>query len=119
VRIYNGQTGGEILPVCGYHDGRHVWCILLLDFVLFRLVAPPLQPGVVGPYLVWGAWFPNLLPLGGTCHVYIFWVVTSDPRYTGYKNLIVAPEPSVERVVGAVHLTGGKIGTHISLWVPS
>jgi hypothetical protein len=25
---------------------------LLLGLVLFRLVAPPLQPGVVGPYLV-------------------------------------------------------------------
>jgi hypothetical protein len=27
----------------------------------FRLVAAPLQPGVMGPYLVWGVWFPSHL----------------------------------------------------------
>jgi hypothetical protein len=42
----NGQTGGKILTL-----------------VLFRLVGPPLQPGVVGPYLVRGVWFPSRLLL--------------------------------------------------------
>jgi hypothetical protein len=36
------------------------------------LVAPPLQLGVVGPYLVWRAWFPNHLPLVGTTRIKIF-----------------------------------------------
>jgi hypothetical protein len=43
-------------------DGRG----LFLGSVLFRLVAPPLQPGVVGHFLVWGVWFPSHLPLEGT-----------------------------------------------------
>jgi hypothetical protein len=33
--------------------------------VLFRLVAPPLQPGVLRLYLVRVVWFPNHLPLEG------------------------------------------------------
>jgi hypothetical protein len=32
---------------------------------------------------------------------------------------IVAPEPFIERVVGVVRSTGGRIGTQILLWVPS
>jgi hypothetical protein len=47
-----------------------------------------------------------------------FWVITSDPRYPGYKTLTVAPEPFVERVVRAVRSMEGKIGTHMILWVP-
>jgi hypothetical protein len=39
---------------------------LLTRLVLFKLVAPPLQPGLVGLYLVWGVWFPSRLPLEGT-----------------------------------------------------
>jgi hypothetical protein len=39
---------------------------VLLGLVLFRLVAPPLQLGVVGPYLVWSIWFPSRLLLEGT-----------------------------------------------------
>jgi hypothetical protein len=42
------------------------WCISHLGWVLFSLVQPPLQLEVVGPYLVWGAWFPSYLPLEGT-----------------------------------------------------
>jgi hypothetical protein len=49
-----GQTGGEIMPAHVYRNGEDKWCILLLGLVLFRLVAPPLQPGVVEPYPVWG-----------------------------------------------------------------
>jgi hypothetical protein len=63
-RIYIGQTVGEILPVCGYRDMN-----LFLGLVHFRLVAPPLQPGVVGPHLVRGAWFSNRLSLEGTGHI--------------------------------------------------
>jgi hypothetical protein len=47
-----------------------------------------------------------------------FWAVTGDPWYSGYKTLTIAPESSVESVVRAVHTMGGKIGTHMILWVP-
>jgi hypothetical protein len=46
-----------------------------------------------------------------------FWVITDDPWYQGYKTLIVAPEPSVEQAVIAVHSTRGRIGTHMLLRV--
>jgi hypothetical protein len=56
------------------------------------------------PFAAGGKWsYPNL------------WAVTGDPRY---KIPIVALEPFVERVVGAFHLTGGRIGTHMLLQVP-
>jgi hypothetical protein len=42
---------------------------LFLGLDIFRLVAPPLQPGVVGPYSVWGIWFSNHLLLEGTGHI--------------------------------------------------
>jgi hypothetical protein len=67
--IYNGQTYSEILPVHGYHDGREDQYGLFWSLVLFRLMAPPLQPGVVGPCLVWGAWFSSHLLLEGTSHI--------------------------------------------------
>jgi hypothetical protein len=35
------------------------------EFSSFKLAAPPLQPGAVGPYPVRGTWFPNSLPLEG------------------------------------------------------
>jgi hypothetical protein len=69
MRIYSGQTGGEILPTQGYHDGREDWYGLFLGLVLFRLVVPPLQQGVVRPYQVQGAWFPSRLPLEGIDHI--------------------------------------------------
>jgi hypothetical protein len=47
------------------------------------------------------------------------WVITGDMQYLGYKNRTVAPEPSVEWVAGAVPSTGGRIGTHMLLWVSS
>jgi hypothetical protein len=48
-----GQTGGGILLVHVYRKERKgaVW-ISPGVLVLFKLVAPPLQPGVVGPYPV-------------------------------------------------------------------
>jgi hypothetical protein len=61
-----GQTSGEILPAHIYHNEEERWCELLPGSVHFRLVAPPLRPGVVGPYLVQGVWFPSRLLLEGT-----------------------------------------------------
>jgi hypothetical protein len=73
----------------------------------------------MGPYLVQGAWFPNRLLLEGTDLYPDFWAITGGPRYLGYMTLTVAPEPSIKRVIGAVHPTGSRIGTHMSLRVPS
>jgi hypothetical protein len=47
------------------------------------------------------------------------WAITSIPRYPGYKTLTVAPEHFVERMTRAVCSMGGRIGTHMLLWVPS
>jgi hypothetical protein len=71
-RIYSGQEGGEILPIHGYREGRWDRYGSFPSLVLFKLVSPPLQSGVVGPYLVRGAWFPSCLPLEGTYHIQIF-----------------------------------------------
>jgi hypothetical protein len=90
------------------------WCRLLPGLVLFSLVAPPLQPGVVGAYPVYGTWFPSRLLLEGTRPYLDFFAITGSPWY---KTPTVAPEPSVEQVVGAVHSMGGRIGTRMSLWV--
>jgi hypothetical protein len=35
-----------------------------------------------------------------------FWAVTDDPRYPGYKTLIVAPKPSVEHSGQSCSLDG-------------
>jgi hypothetical protein len=64
----NGKTGGEILPAHVYCNEEKRRFGLLSGLVLFRLVAPPLQIGVVGPYPVWGMWFLNRLLLEGTNH---------------------------------------------------
>jgi hypothetical protein len=65
-RVYSGQTCGKILPIRGHCDGRDDRYGSFLSLVLFRLTVPPLQSGVLGPYLVWCAWFLNRLPLEGT-----------------------------------------------------
>jgi hypothetical protein len=72
IRIYHGQIGDEILHVHCYCDGREDQYRLFSGLVLFTLVVPPLQPGEVGPYPVWGAWFSSRLPLEGTGHIHIF-----------------------------------------------
>jgi hypothetical protein len=72
MRIYSGQTCGEILPVCGYRDGRQDRYGLFVGLNIFRLVAPPLKPGVVGPCLVRGAWLPSRVPLEETDRIQIF-----------------------------------------------
>jgi hypothetical protein len=60
---WNGLTSGEILPACDYCNEGKRWRALLTGLILFRLVSPPLQAGVVGPYLVRGVWIPSYLPL--------------------------------------------------------
>jgi hypothetical protein len=65
----NGQTSGEILPTQVYRKEKRR---MLPGLVLFTLVASPLQPGVVGPYSVWGVWFHSCLPLEGTDHIQNF-----------------------------------------------
>jgi hypothetical protein len=64
-----GEGGGEILRTHVYHNKEERWCVLILGSVLFLLVTPPLQPGVVGSYLIWGVWFSNHLLLEGTSHI--------------------------------------------------
>jgi hypothetical protein len=64
--------GGKILPGHDYRNEGKRWCGLLLALVLFRLVAPPLQSGVVGPYLILGVWIPSCLPLEQTGRILNF-----------------------------------------------
>jgi hypothetical protein len=66
------QTGSKILPAHAYRNEEERWCGLLSGSVLFRLVAPPLQLRVVGPYLVQCVWFPSRLLLNGTGHIQNF-----------------------------------------------
>jgi hypothetical protein len=68
----NGLTSGEILSAHDYRNGGRCWHVLLLGLVLFRLVAPPLQSGVVDSYPVRGAWFSKHLLLEGTSRIQIF-----------------------------------------------
>jgi hypothetical protein len=63
-RIYSGWVGDIILTVCKYR--------LFMGLILFRLVALPLQPRVLGSYLVWSTWFSSRLPLEGTDRIQIF-----------------------------------------------
>jgi hypothetical protein len=55
---------------------------------------------------------------GGNRSYPYFLAETDGPRYPGYKISIVASQPSVERVAGAIHSMGGRIGTHMLLRVP-
>jgi hypothetical protein len=48
--------------------GEMCWHELLPGLACFKLVVPPLQSEVVGPYSIWGVWFPNHLLLVGTDH---------------------------------------------------
>jgi hypothetical protein len=57
---------------CQFMMVGRAWYNLFSSLVLFRLVAPPLQLGVVGSYPVWGVWFPSHLPLDGTDRIQMF-----------------------------------------------
>jgi hypothetical protein len=63
------QTGGEIMHAHVYCNEEERWHGLLLSSVLFRLLAPPLQSGVVEPYLIQGVLFSSYLLLEGTGHI--------------------------------------------------
>jgi hypothetical protein len=58
-----GQTDGEILPIYVYHNEEERWYGLLPGSDFFRLIAPPLQSGVVRLYLIHGVWFSSHLLL--------------------------------------------------------
>jgi hypothetical protein len=62
---------------------------------------------------------PQPFTAGGKRSYLDLWVVTGDPRYPGYKTPTIAPKPSIARVAGADHLTGGIIGTNMMLRVSS
>jgi hypothetical protein len=81
-------------------------------------VIPPLQPGVGRPYQVQGIWFLSHLLLEGTGPYPNFWAIIGDLWYLGYRTPTVASKPSVKRVAGFVYSMGGRIGTHMALWVP-
>jgi hypothetical protein len=55
---------------------------------------------------------------GGNQEYLEFWVIIGDPRYLGYETLMVSLEHSIEQVAKVGHSTGGRIGTHMLLWVP-
>jgi hypothetical protein len=84
------DTGAQVCAEPDHKEelvwGKRDWCRLLLDSVLFRLVVPLLQLGVVGPYPVRGVWFPNRLPLEG---------IRPYPDLLGYNQ-----RPTVLRVQG-------------------
>jgi hypothetical protein len=65
-----------------------------------------------------GCMIPQPFAADGNWSYLNFWAITSDPRYQGYKISIVATEPSINQVAGAIHSMGGRIGTHMILWVP-
>jgi hypothetical protein len=68
----NRQTCGEILPAHIYRNEGKRRCGLFSGLILFRLVAPPLQPRVVEPYPVRGVLFPSRLLLEGTGRIQKF-----------------------------------------------
>jgi hypothetical protein len=59
----NGLRGGKILPAYVYHNRGMHWRELVLGLVLFKLVAPPFQSGMVESYPVHDVWFPSHLLL--------------------------------------------------------
>jgi hypothetical protein len=77
-------------------------------------VAPPLQPGVVEPYPVWGM-VPEPFVTRGNGSYPKFWAITGSLWYPGYFTLIVAYEPSVNMAVKNIFSTGGRIGAHTLL----
>jgi hypothetical protein len=81
-----------------------------------RLVAPPLQPGVVGSFLGMGCMVPQPFTTEGNRLYPEFWAITDGLQYPGYITLIVAPEPFVERVAGAGHSMVDGTCTHMVLW---
>jgi hypothetical protein len=48
------RTGCEIMSVHACRDETEDQYVSLSDLILFRLMAPPLQPGEMESYLIWG-----------------------------------------------------------------
>jgi hypothetical protein len=88
--------------------------VIVVDRSYFRLVAPPLEPEVVGLFPGTRCMVPQPFAAGGNRSYLEFWVIISSPRYPGYITPIVAHEPSVERVVGTSHSMGGGGQNRIS-----
>jgi hypothetical protein len=53
-RVYDKRTGCEIMSVHACRDETEDQYVSLSDLILFRLMAPPLQPGEMESYLIWG-----------------------------------------------------------------
>jgi hypothetical protein len=81
----------------------------------FSVGGPPFYPRVVGPFHGIGCMVPQPFAAGGNRSYPEFWAVTGGLRYPGYITLIVAPEPSVERVTRAGHSMVDRTGTHMVL----
>jgi hypothetical protein len=56
-----------------------------LRLVLFRLVVPPLQPGVE-PFSGTGCMVPQLFAAGGNRSYSEFWAIIDGLRYPGYLH---------------------------------
>jgi hypothetical protein len=93
-----------------------MWRNLFMGLVLFMLVVPPLQPGVVGPFAGMGCMVPQLFAAGANRSYLVFWAITGAPQYQGYITPIVDPKPSIEWVAGVGHSMVGATGTHMVLW---
>jgi hypothetical protein len=110
--MWNGQTSGEILSARANYRVEGSWCGSFLGLVLFRLVAPSLQLGVLGPSPSTGCMVSQPFAVRGNLSYPEFWAVTGVPRYF---TSTVALEPSIERVVGAGHSAVGRAGSHMLL----
>jgi hypothetical protein len=79
------------------------------------LVAPPLQPKVMGSFPDTGCMVPKPFAAGKSQSYLEFCAITSDLHYPEYFIPTVALEPSIERVVRADHLTVGRTSSHMVL----
>jgi hypothetical protein len=77
---------------------------------------PSVQLGVVEPFSGMRCMVPQPFAIRGNRSYPEFWAVTTEPRYLGYIILIVALEPSIERVARADHSTVDRTGSHMVLW---
>jgi hypothetical protein len=84
--------------------------------VISRLVAPPLQPKVVGLFPGMGVYGSPIICRWREPIVSKFLGRNRWPMVHVLFTPTVAPEPSVERVAGASHSTVGRTGSHMVLW---
>jgi hypothetical protein len=72
----------------------------------------------VGPYPSMTCMVSQPFVTGGNRSYLEFWAITGGPWNPGYITPTVAPELSIEQVVGAGYLMGGRTGTHMVPQVP-